>query len=198
MKLPGKALGGIFSREGVVRNLSGLLAMVLLFILFQTFYLRPKQSKINEVSIRLRTLSGEVAQIQERVYEKKRMAAREAEVLADYQRMEARLDRARRMLPSRENIAELLETLTRPASGHNVSILNVQPFPPEDMADLVHLSFKMQLKGRYRDIGLYLNDIARIDRLILVDNLQLTQREGGDRNLDAQLLLSTYLMKEVK
>ena len=181
-----------------IRNLVILLGMILLFLLFQNIYIFPKRARIEETNTRIRALSEEVSTIHMRVDDKRKRAKREAEVLEAYRKMEEQLNSAKRMLPTRENISDLLDRLTEPVKRTRVSLLSLLPFPPEDTPDLTRLSFRIQLEGRYRNIGRYIQEIGKMDRLIIVDNVQLTKGGGDDPQIQAQLLVSTFLLKEVQ
>ncbi len=182
----------------LVRNLVILLGMILLFILFQNAYILPKRVRIEEANKKMRVLSDEVGTLHMRVDDKRQRAQREAEVLEGYRRMEEQLESAKRMLPTHENISDLLDRLTEPAKTSRVSLLSLLPFPPEDTPELTRLSFRIQLEGRYRNIGRYIQEIGKMDRLIVVDNIQLTKGEGDDPEIQAQLLVSTFLLREVQ
>lgn len=197
MALNREMLRKMMSGRQLVRNLTILLAMILFFLFFQNIYILPKRDKINDANRKVLALSREVNTLQTRVEDKWERAAREAEVLDAYRRMEEQLDMAKRMLPTRENISELLDSLTAPGKRTGVSVLSLLPFPPEDTPTLTRLSFKLQLEGRYRNIGKYLQELGNMDRLIIVDNVQLSKGEGVDSGIQAQLLVSTYLLKEV-
>lgn len=187
----------MMSGRQLIRHLLILLIMILFFLFFQNIYILPKRDKINNISKRVLALSQEVKEIQLRVDDKSERAAREAEVLDKYRRLEEQLDKTKRMLPTRDNISELLDSLTAPGKRSGVSVLSLLPFPPEDMATLTRLSFKLQLEGRYRNIGKYLNELGNMERLIIVDNVQLSGGDEKGPGIQAQLLVSTYLLKEV-
>lgn len=184
------------SGKQLVRNLTILLAMILFFMAFQNIYILPKRDKINDTSRKVLALSQEVNALQSGVDDKWERAARETEVLDAYRRMEEQLDTAKRMLPTRENVSELLDNLTEPAKRTRVSVMSLLPFPQEDTPAMTRLSFKLQLEGRYRNIGRYLQELGNMDRLIIVDNVQLSRGEGEDPGIQAQLLVSTYLLRE--
>ena len=182
----------------ITRNLVILLIMVLFFLFFQNIYIPPKQEKIEETNRRIRDLSKEVSTLHLRVDDKRMRAAREAEVLEVYRRMEDQLERAKRMLPTRENISDLLDRLTEPVKRTRVSLLSFLPFPPEDTPEMTRLSFRIQLEGRFINVGKYIQELGKMDRLIIVDNIQFSKGEGDDPKIQAQLLVSTYLLKEVQ
>lgn len=187
----------MMSGRQLVRNLVILLVMILFFLFFQNIYILPKRDKINDTSQKVLALSKEINTLQVRVDEKWARAAMEAEILDAYRRLEEHLDSAKRMLPTRENISELLDSLTAPGKRTGVSVLSLLPFPPEDMPTLTRLSFKLQLEGRYRNIGKYLQELRNMDRLLIVDNVQLSKGDEKGSGIQAQLLVSTYLLKEV-
>ncbi len=189
---------GRMSLRQTFRYLVLLAGMVLIFGIFQNMYLLPKQKKIDETKGRVNRLASEINSLSDRVSSKKERARQEAKILKAYREMSEKLEGAKRMLPTRENMSVLLEELTTPGRETGISVLSLLPFPPEDTPRLTRFSFKLQLNGRYRNIGKYLVAIENLDRLVIVDNVQITGGDGSDNSVQTQVLASTYLMKEGK
>ncbi len=186
----------LFTGRKLLVNLALFLGLIIGFAVFQNIYIIPKQKKIEVARKNLIQLTSEMSALQIRVDDKKLRARQEAIVLEKYRSLEERLERAKEMLPNRNDVSGLLEGLTEPGKRTGVSVLSLLPYPPEDMPKLTKFSFKLQLEGKYRNIGRYLAVLESLDRLIVVDNVQLTGSEGNSRNVQAQVLASTYLFKE--
>ncbi|MEE8319429.1 MAG: type 4a pilus biogenesis protein PilO [bacterium] len=186
----------LFTGRKLLVNLVLFLGLIIGFAVFQNIYIIPKQKKIEVARKNLIQLTSEMSALQIRVDDKKLRARQEAIVLEKYRSLEERLERAKEMLPNRNDVSGLLEGLTEPGKRTGVSVLSLLPYPPEDMPKLTKFSFKLQLEGKYRNIGRYLAVLESLDRLIVVDNVQLTGSEGNSRNVQAQVLASTYLFKE--
>ncbi len=180
----------------LVVNMVFFLSLIIGFAVFQNIYIFPKQKKIEAATEDLMQLTREMSALQIRVDDKKLRARQEAVVLEKYRSLEERLERAKEMLPTRDDVSGMLEGLTEPGRRTNVTVLSLLPYPPEDRPKLTRFSFKLQLEGRYRNIGRYLAILETLDRLIVVDNVQLSGSEGDSRNVQAQVLASTYLFKE--
>ncbi len=185
-----------FTGRKLLVNLVLSLGLIMGFAVFQNIYIIPKQKKIEVARKNLVKLTREISALQIRVDDKKLRARQEAVVLERYRSLEERLERAKEMLPTRDDVSGLLEGLTEPGRRTGVSVLSLLPYPPEDMPKLTKFSFKLQLEGKYRNIGRYLAALETLDRLIVVDNVQLTGSEGNSGNVQAQVLASTYLFKE--
>lgn len=180
----------------LVRYMVLILAMMVIYLPFQRFYIEPKQERIEASRKRMDVVAGEVRSLHTNVGDMKIRASMEQDVLENFRFMEERLDAAKRMLPTRENISGLLEKLTQPGVRAGVSVLSLMPYPPEDIPNLTRQSFKIQVEGRYINIGKYLLALESMDRLILVDNLQITGGDQDNRKVQVQILASTYLLKE--
>ncbi len=180
----------------LVRYMVLILAMMVIYLPFQRFYIEPKQERIEASRKRMDVVAGEVRSLHTNVGDMKIRASMEQDVLENFRLMEERLDAAKRMLPTRENISGLLEKLTQPGVRAGVSVLSLMPYPPEDIPNLTRQSFKIQVEGRYINIGKYLLALESMDRLILVDNLQITGGDQDNRKVQVQILASTYLLKE--
>ncbi len=186
----------LFSGRKLIMNLLLFLCMIILFAVFQNMYLVPKQRKITKARESLMVLTNDVSALQVKVDDKKMRARQEAAVLEKYRSLGERLSRAKEMLPSREDVSGLLDGLTEPGRRTAVSVLSLLPYPPEDLPKLTRFSFKIQVEGRYRNIGRYLASLENMDRLVVVDNVQLSGGDGDNRKVQAQILASTYIFKE--
>lgn len=185
----------LFAGRKLIINLLLLLCLIIFFAIFQNLYLIPKQKKINGARDRLMVLTNEISALQIRVDDKKLRARQEAVVLEKYRSLEERLSRGKEMLPSREDVSGLLEGLTEPGKRTAVSVMSLLPYPPEEMPKLTRFSFKIQVEGRYRNIGRYLASLENMDRLIVVENVQLSGGEGENSKVQAQILTSTYIFR---
>ncbi len=190
----------VFSRfsggRQLVRYLALILGMMVLYLPFQRLYLDPKLERIEASRKRMDAVAGEVRSLHTNVGDMKTRAAMEQDVLEKYRLLEEHLDAAKRMLPTKENISDLLGKLTQPGVRTGVSVLSLLPYPPEDTPNLTRLSFKIQVEGRYINIGKYLSALENMDRLILIDNVQITGGDQDNRKVQAQILASTFLLKD--
>ena len=116
-----------FGGRKLVRYLALILGMMVLYFPFQWFYLTPKMDRIEAARKKMDVVSREVSLLHANVGDMKTRAAMEEDVLEHYRLMEERLDSAKRMLPTRENISELLEKLTQPGIRTGVSVLSLLP-----------------------------------------------------------------------
>jgi Tfp pilus assembly protein PilO len=189
-------LAGLVDSRNLARNLGFVAALVAVFLLFQTFYLAPRVRRIGAAQARVTALAGEIAALQGQVQDKRAAAQREAQVLEAFRRLSARAEQAKRMLPTRESLGALLRDLTEPGKRLGVTVASFQPLPSVDLPRLTRLPFKLRAEGSYRDIGRYLAVLENMDRLVVIENLQLACLDGSGRRVAADVFGSTYLVKE--
>ncbi len=189
-------IAGILSPRNLARTLAMLAAMVAVYLLFQVYILAPRLRHIAAVRAQAEALTGEIRSLQALVADKQAQAQREGQVLEAFRRLSARAEQAKRMLPTREGLGLLLRDLTEPGRKAGVRVVSFQPLPPVPLARLTKLPFKLQAEGGFRDIGRYLAALENMDRLVVVENVQVNALDGSGSRVSAEVFGTTYLLKE--
>jgi type IV pilus assembly protein PilO len=189
-------IAGLISPRNLTRSLAMVAAMVALFLLFQVYFLAPRQRQIASARNQADALTREIGALQALVSDKQARAQREGQVLEAFRRLSARSEQAKRMLPTREGLGILLRDLTEPGKKLGVKVVSFQPLPPVALARLTKLPFKLQAEGGFRDLGRYLAALENMDRLVVVENVQVNALDGSGSRVTAEIFGTTYLFKE--
>lgn len=104
------------------------------------------------------------------------------------------------MLPTRSEVADLLEEIARSALMESVDIVNFAPLAPVEGSELVQIPYDLQVQGSFHEIGRFLASIANMPRLVrpVVVSLEHVAIETGaeappDHEVLASLTVSTFL-----
>ncbi len=189
-------IAGLVSPRNLTRLLAMIAAMFALFLFFQVYFLAPRQRQIASARVQAEAITREIGALQALVADKQTQAQREGQVLEAFRRLSARAEQAKRMLPTREGLGILLRDLTEPGKKLGVKVVSFQPLPPVALARLTKLPFKLQAEGGFRDLGRYLAALESMDRLVVVENVQLSALDGSGSRVSAELFGATYLLKE--
>ena len=117
------------------------------------------------------------------------------------------LDRANlRALPAEAETAAFLQDLNRLAELSGLEIRLVEPRPEEPGEHYMRLPVRLQLGGRYHQLARFFYNVSRLDRLISMENIHLSQPAGAATEADqsdgvviaVEVLATTFRRPEVE
>ena len=97
--------------------------------------------------------------------------------------------RLERQLPNKSQIADLLSDINQAGVGRG---LQVQMFKPgqEVLRDYyAELPIDIKVNGRYHDMGAFAADMANLPRIVTLNNLSITDKDG---NLEMEAIAKTF------
>lgn len=175
--------------------LIGILA-VAGFYFFWTYWYGPRNTEVLDMETRLELLESENRRAQI-------LAARGGEDLqeriAQYERHVAQLER---LIPESDEVAALLNDITREARTLGLEFNSMHPEPEEPGPFYTRKTHEIAVIGDYHDIGRYLAAIASLPRIITPLDLELTRFDGDASMWDfespavARLRIQTYLLPD--
>jgi type IV pilus assembly protein PilO len=174
--------------------LAGLVPLLMLFGYYQ-FVHSKRATEIEKLETELETLeTGNVA----------------ARVLAnqggpDLQRrlavLEQHMLRLEELIPSREEVAELLHSMGVRAQSTGVELTRMKPEVEEPGAFYTKQTYEIGIKGTYHRVGQYLAEVGSLPRIVtpiefkLQANTNETDRSGSPL-LNANFRIVTYIVPE--
>ena len=178
--------------------LGGTGALVALVLAARFLYL-PVVARIGERRVALTDLRVKTADAH-------LLAAR----LADEERTLTEAQAQHRALERRagggQSVARILETLSQQAKDHRLELVAVQPREEDESETrtltlgpeltLQEIPLRLQLTGRYRQIGEFLGGLIHTPFISSVRELRMRKPEAGSATLQADLVLAVYLAKE--
>ena len=176
---------------GLSVGLVVLVAAVRWLYLPAVAHLREQRAVLNDLRVKIadaRVLAEQLSQQQAAL-----TAARE-----DYQALRGRVG-------DRQSVARVLEALGQQAGRHHLELATVQP-PRADGEEpllvtigseltLRAVPLRVQLKGRYQEIGEFLGEFPGAPFLATVNSLSITKPHADALQLEAELTLGVYLME---
>jgi type IV pilus assembly protein PilO len=94
----------------------------------------------------------------------------------------AELRRAEARLPDQREIADLLSSVAGSARGVGLDIVLFRQKPEVPHDFYAEVPVEMQMRGTYHDVGLFLDRVKRLDRIVNVSDMQLKKpRVEGER-----------------
>lgn len=96
-------------------------------------------------------------------------------------------------LPSKAEMAQLLEDITHAGTGHNLTMETFKPENPVQKDYYAEQPITIKVVGSYHDIAQFSSDIANLARIVTLNNLSVTTNRDGVLTLDTVAKTFRYL-----
>lgn len=180
--------------DGKVANLNkqykyGIFAATMLIPVLLFFFLI--YSPNTEESEKLRKdnlyLNGEIQKVEA-------IADKLDEHKAEKERVELQLKAASLLLPRQKEIPSLLADVSEKGTSSGLEFVSFAPKPERMEQFYAIIPVGIAVSGSYHKIGMFLDKVSKLNRILSVNNINLTgkQQTGGEMLLSATLELVTY------
>lgn len=141
---------------------------------------------------------GELAALQADIARGQAIAARLPEFRREVAELESQLEMLRTVLPSDQDVAELLRRVQAMATESN---LTIRGFTPQAVArKQLHAEwpFGLQLEGNYHNVGRFLDRVSKFPRIINVGSIRIRARDGqtADVTVTVDCTATTFVLLE--
>jgi len=156
--------------------------------LFWYLYAQPAQASIDERLTKLTTLQEEIKRGQE-------TARRLPQFRRELAGLQGQLDRLKVILPEERDVADLLRRVQAMATESHLTILGFTPRAITTQELHAEWPIGLQLEGTYHDLGRFLERVSKFPRIINVNALSITAKEGaGPNTITAQATATTFVL----
>jgi len=139
-------------------------------------------------------LKANIKQQENRLVELKRAAAQVEVLQKEVAGSEKELAQLLSMLPDQKEIPGLLDSVSQ--LGAQVGLENIlfQPQPEQIQEFYAIIPIRLDLLGRYHELGTFFDQISKLNRILNVENLTITRR--NDSSLQVGCTIVTYRFLE--
>jgi len=188
MKKDSASLGVLQEKLGELTPSQRLLLLVItILILGAAFYFL----KYKDQAQTIRRLQTSIVE-QQRKLETLKLAAVEVDKLQkELAQSEEQLKQVLALLPDQKEIPGLLDNISQ--LGAEVGLENIlfQPQPEQPREFHAAIPIRLDLVGTYHELGVFLDRVSKLDRILKVENLNLTRQKDGP-TLQVGLTVVTY------
>jgi type IV pilus assembly protein PilO len=161
--------------------LGGLVLAVILYCYFFTSLLpityKANASQVGELEVRYRDLTKDL--------NKARQAAHRLPYLEnEYQLLHRKWEQSQSLLPPEQDMAWLLRTVSLLGTQAGIEFTLFKPLPPKPAQYHTENPIQIKVVGGYHQIGAFLSEMANLDRIVNVTDLELTTNK--DKENDAE------------
>ncbi len=149
--------------------------VVLLLALFGFFSYLPKYERMDKLKADIKTSEQKLA-------ETKRKAAQYEAVKEEHDKARAGFEIAARALPDKEEIPSLLTGISQAGKASGLSFILFQPQSDVIKDFYAEIPVKMELSGGYHDLGSFYDRIARLSRIVNVNDFSVKGDSGDSGN----------------
>lgn len=103
------------------------------------------------------------------------------ELEAEYERLHVQWLAAQSLLPEEEEMPDLLRQVTTAGDRAGIEFMLFQPGPPVINEDYKEHPVKIQVRGGYHQLGLFLSRLANMERIVNVSNLDMKSASKAAR-----------------
>jgi type IV pilus assembly protein PilO len=125
-----------------------------------------------------------------------------ANKLQEFQRevqlLEAKLDTLKRILPPERETPDLMRRVQALAAQSFLNVKRFTPTAPVQKEFYQEVPINMDLSGTYHNLGLFLDRVSRLSRLVNVKNLKVktAQKQSASATIDAASVVLTYVYQD--
>jgi len=171
-----------------------IIFLLIIIVPAVAFYFLHFTAKNQEI----KSLESKAAHLRQEIAGAKARAAKLDEHLAEMEEVKRLFAEASVLLPQKKEIPSLLTNIS--ALGTNAG-LNMSRFSPggERTKDFyAEIPVSLNLTGPYHNIGMFLYEVSRLDRIVSATDINLTspKLERGEMLLNAKINLITYRFLE--
>jgi type IV pilus assembly protein PilO len=164
-------------RIGKLSKLYRILLCLGIFVLligpFLYFSFLPKLSQIDSLAKQSSTLEKNL-----------NIAQKKASQFESYQE---KLESAKlefkivtKKLPETNEIPSLLASISQSGRDAGLEIVLFQPLPERNQDFYAEIPVSITVKGNYQNVVLFFDKVARLSRIVNIDNIKMTAAKGGD------------------
>ncbi|MFO6424502.1 type 4a pilus biogenesis protein PilO [Motilimonas sp. KMU-193] len=99
-------------------------------------------------------------------------------------------------LPSKSEVSTLLDNVNFIGSDNGMQFKRFKPLPEIEKEFSVEVPYSLEVVGTYDQIGQFSADIAKLPRIIILDNIDI--KKVDNEILNVQITAKTYTYKEAK
>ena len=146
----------------------------------------PKFEKINRLNTELEKLEKQLKTAKNNAKELEKFQAKIRDAETQFQM-------AMKKLPEKEEIPSLLSSISNSGQQVGLEFLLFEPKPEKKKEFYAEIPVAMSIKGDYHNLALFFDQVARLSRIVNIQNIQIDNAKGKDnRDLSAKCIAVTY------
>lgn len=173
--------------------LLGLIVLGGVLYLAYDYVYRPRAEAVAQLEERLSTLETQNAAVRRLT-----QAEGRTEVERQLAAHREQLERVEGLIPSSEELPDLLDAISAEAQRTGVELALIQPTGAMAETFYTRRTYDLAVRGTYHQIGAFLTEIGSLPRIVTPYGLRMTVADEGDGTsspkLEARFSIETYVL----
>jgi type IV pilus assembly protein PilO len=161
----------IESLSQVQRIIISVGSFVVIAGIFIYFLYLPKYEKIN-------SLKKQLTDLEQKLSTAKRNAADLKKFQAKMKEAEAQFNMAMKKLPETKEIPSLLTAISDSGQQVGLEFLLFEPKKEKKKEFYAEIPVAMSMRGDYHNLAIFFDQVARLNRIVNISNIQMTRAKG--------------------
>lgn len=170
------------------------LLAVLAYFGYDRLY-KPRSEQVTALETRLESLQTQNRSARQLTEENGRSEVERKLVL-----YRSQLVRVEGLIPSGEELPDLLDAISAEAQRTGVELALIQPVGATAEGYYTRRTYDLAVMGKYHQIGAFLTEVASLPRIVTPTNLNMTVKSDsattGDPTLEAKFAIETYVLPD--
>jgi type IV pilus assembly protein PilO len=167
----------------------GVVAAVIVLLTGGNWYF-VVDTKLTEIQQR----QGELRRLEDDLIQKQSIANNLAQFKHEKEILERRLAQALTELPNESNMDDLIRSLSEVGTKSGLVINNIEPQPEQRQSFYAAIPISMAVTGNYHEVGVFLDSVSKLARIVNVTNIKLKQptKSGEKLAITATYTATTF------
>ena len=169
-----------------ITKIAGITMFSALFgYVYVVYFWLPTSKKIDESSKKIASIQSDI----DKARAQKAKCANLEKTLVD---LTAQKEAAQKKLPTGKKIPDLLRTLTDLSKKYRINIVNITPGSNVREEYFIKASYSISITGDYHALGRFLTALGLEERILTMENLNISSTPGAVTPINANFTLIAY------
>jgi len=173
------------TKEQLGKIAAGVLFGALFVYVYAVYFWMPTAQKIE-------TNSKQVASMESDIFKAKMQKAKYKDLEAKLVSLKEEKEAAQKKLPRERKLPDLLKTVTTLSAKYKVNILTIAPGGNVKGEYFTKVSYSISLTGDYHALGRFLTALGLEERILTMENLNISGTPGSPASTSATFILVAY------
>ncbi len=169
----------------------GLFLLPLLIFYFVIF--KPNLDELDRLDKQKIALEKKLEQVRQKARNRERLQKELEETMVVF-------EQTSKLLPKEQEIPQLLRDISALGRNAGLDFLAFKPGADRPKDFYAEIPVSINLKGPYHNLGFFLDQVSKLDRIVTVDNIKMggPQMDAGEMLLASSCNLMTYRFTNVE
>ena len=170
--------------------------LFLLGVLYLNFFTRALPFTYKANAAEVSTLEGTYREVSKDLNKARQATHRLPYLEKEYLLLHQKWEQSRSLLPEEQDMAWCLRTISLLGSQAGVQFTLFKPLPPKPAQYYTEHPIEITVQGGYHEVGAFLSEVANLDRVVNVTelDLQVPKERDVEKPAEASFVATTYVL----